>query len=124
MVAGAERIAAAFAGSGKSAALMPYLMGGFPTSRAPGGSARRTRTAARTSSSSACPYSDPLADGPVIAAAGARALRNGSTLDGVLGVCETLAPRLPVVLMCYANLIYARGTSASWTPSPPPAGRV
>ncbi len=28
--AGAERIAAAFASSGKRAALMPYLMGGFP----------------------------------------------------------------------------------------------
>ncbi len=29
-IAGAERIAGAFAGSGKRAALMPYLMGGFP----------------------------------------------------------------------------------------------
>jgi tryptophan synthase alpha chain len=30
MNAGADGIAAAFAGSGKRAALMPYLMGGFP----------------------------------------------------------------------------------------------
>ena len=51
-----ERIAAAFAArSGKRAALMPYLMGGFPdlddvASR----SARPTPTAAPTSSSSAC----------------------------------------------------------------------
>jgi len=33
-VTGPERIAAAFAGSGKRAALMPYLMGGYPTMEA------------------------------------------------------------------------------------------
>jgi len=109
-IAGAERIAAAFATSGKSAALMPYLMGGFPTLEA----SRRIGEAYADGGADlvelGVPYSDPLADGPVIAAAGARALRAGATLDGVLGVCEALAPRLPVVLMCYANLVYARGT--------------
>ncbi len=110
MVAGAERIGAAFENSGKAAALMPYLMGGFPTLEV----SRRIGEAYADGGADlvelGVPYSDPLADGPVIAAAGARALRAGSTLDGVLGVCEHLAPRFPVVLMCYANLIYARGT--------------
>ena len=55
------------------------------------------------------PFSDPMADGPVIQAAGTQALRAGATLDGVLGVCEALAPRLPVVVMLYANVVYARG---------------
>jgi tryptophan synthase alpha chain len=55
------------------------------------------------------PFSDPLADGPVIHAAGPQALRAGATVDGVLGVAEALAPRVPVVLMCYANLVLARG---------------
>ena len=110
MVAGAERIAAAFAGSGKSAALMPYLMGGFPTLEGSRRIGEAYADAGADLVELGVPYSDPLADGPVIAAAGARALRAGSTLDGVLGVCEHLAPRLPVVLMCYANLIYARGT--------------
>ena len=32
------------------------------------------------------PYSDPLADGPVIQAAATRALANGATLDGVLAL--------------------------------------
>ncbi len=108
-VAGAERIAAAFAGSGKRAALMPYLMGGFPDvdmSRAVGeayaeGGADLVELGV--------PFSDPLADGPVIHAAGTAALRAGATLDGVLGVAEALAPRIPVVLMCYANLVLARG---------------
>jgi tryptophan synthase alpha chain len=54
------------------------------------------------------PFSDPLADGPVIHAAGTAALKAGATTDAVLGVCEALAPRLPVVIMCYANLVFAR----------------
>jgi tryptophan synthase alpha chain len=109
-IAGAERIAAAFAGSGKSAALMPYLMGGFPTMEISKEIGLAYADGGADLVELGVPYSDPLADGPVVAAAGARALRAGSTLDGVLGVCETLAPRLPVVLMCYANLVYARGT--------------
>jgi tryptophan synthase alpha chain len=109
---GAKRIAAAFGKPGRRAALMPYLMGGFPDldrSRAIGeayadGGADLVELGV--------PYSDPLADGPVIQAAGTRALRAGATLDGVLGVCAVLAPRLPVVLMVYANVVYARGVEA------------
>jgi tryptophan synthase alpha chain len=55
------------------------------------------------------PFSDPLADGPVIHAAGTAALRAGVRLHDVLELARTLAARVPVVLMCYANPIYARG---------------
>lgn len=110
--AGAERIAAAFAQRAGRAALMPYLMGGFPdleTSRAIGlayadGGADLVELGV--------PYSDPLADGPVIHDAGTKALAAGATLDGVLDVCRTLSERLPVVLMCYANPVLARGAEA------------
>jgi tryptophan synthase alpha chain len=110
--AGAERIAAAFAQKAGRAALMPYLMGGFPdleTSRAIGlayadGGADLVELGV--------PYSDPLADGPVIHGAGTKALAAGATLDGVLDVCRTLSERLPVVLMCYANPVLARGVDA------------
>jgi len=109
---GTQRIAAAFAGHDRRAALMPYLMGGFPSldgSRAVGeayadGGANLVELG--------IPFSDPLADGPVIAAAGAQALKAGATVDGVLGVCEGLAARLPVVVMVYANLVIARGPEA------------
>ena len=107
--AGEQRIAAAFADRGRRAALMPYLMGGFPDLPT---SARVGRAYADNGASLVelgVPYSDPLADGPVIHAAGSAALRSGATLDGVLGVAEELAPHLPVVVMCYANLLYARG---------------
>src|SRR5687767_15616783 len=88
---------------------MPYLMGGFPdlaTSRAIG---QAYAEAGADLVELGVPFSDPLADGPVIHAAGTAALRAGATVDGVLRVAEGLAARLPVVLMCYANLVIARG---------------
>jgi tryptophan synthase alpha chain len=108
----ASRLTAAFAANGKSAALMPYLMGGFPdveTSRAAGLAAA---DAGADVLELGIPFSDPLADGPVIHAAATEALRNGVKLNDVLGVCESLADRLPVVFMVYANPILARGVEA------------
>ena len=106
---GEDRIAAAFALRRGSAALMPYLMGGFPdmaTSRAIG-EAYAANGADLVELG--VPYSDPLADGPTIHAAGTTALRAGATIGGVLEVGEALARRVPVVLMCYVNLVLAPG---------------
>jgi tryptophan synthase alpha chain len=107
--AGAARIAEAFAASGKRAALMPYLMGGFPDIDA----SRRVGEAYVDNGADlvelGVPFSDPLADGPVIHAAGTAALEAGATVAGVLTVAEALAPRTAVVLMCYANHVLARG---------------
>ena len=58
------------------------------------------------------PYSDPLADGPVIHEAATRALAAGASLAGVLEVARALAPSVPVVLMCYANMVLAPGARA------------
>jgi tryptophan synthase alpha chain len=54
------------------------------------------------------PFSDPLADGPVIHAAGTAALRAGATVDAIVEVCRELSKRVPVVVMCYANLVVVR----------------
>jgi tryptophan synthase alpha chain len=105
---GRERIAAAFAGSGKRAALMPYLMGGFPDVEASKAIGLGYADGGADLVELGIPFSDPLADGPVIHAAGTAALNAGATTGDVLRVCETLAPRLPVVIMCYANLVLAR----------------
>jgi tryptophan synthase alpha chain len=110
--AGAQRIADAFSASGKRAALMPYLMGGFPdldVSRAIGeayadGGADLVELGV--------PFSDPLADGPVIQAAGTRALAAGATVASVIELAAALSERMPVVLMCYTNLVLARGVAA------------
>lgn len=106
---GRDRIADAFAASGKRAALMPYLMGGFPDLAASRAVGDACVDAGADLLELGVPYSDPLADGPVIHAAGSAALEAGATLAGVLEVGAALAPRVPVVLMCYANLVHARG---------------
>jgi tryptophan synthase alpha chain len=104
-VAGDTRIAEAFRSHGKRAALMPYLMGGFPSIE----ESRKIGLACADSGADllelGIPFSDPLADGPVIHAAGTAALRDGATPGAVLEVCESLAARLPVALMVYANLL-------------------
>jgi tryptophan synthase alpha chain len=105
----AEPIAAAFADRAGRAALMPYLMGGFPDLDTSARIGAAYADAGADLVELGVPFSDPLADGPVIAAAGTEALRAGATVGGVLDVCSELAPRLPVVLMCYSNLVFAAG---------------
>ncbi len=109
---GVARIAEAFASaraSGRRAALMPYLMGGFPTLAA----SRRIAIAYADNGADlielGVPFSDPLADGPVIHAAGVAALAAGARVQPVLELAAAVADRVPVVVMCYANLIIARG---------------
>lgn len=106
---GHDRIAAAFAGHGKRAALMPYLMGGFPDAETSLAVGTACVDAGADLLEVGIPYSDPLADGPVIHDAGTRALANGATTAQVLDVMAGLAELCPVVCMCYANLVYARG---------------
>jgi tryptophan synthase alpha chain len=57
------------------------------------------------------PYSDPLADGPVIQAAATRALEKGTRLDHVLDMLKVVAPKLrsPIVLFTYYNPVLNRG---------------
>lgn len=109
---GIHRIAEAFAASGKRAALMPYLMGGFPDMATSLAIGEAYADGGADLVELGVPFSDPLADGPVIHAAGVEALRNGATVDQILELGAALAPRFPVVLMCYANIVYARGFEA------------
>jgi tryptophan synthase alpha chain len=108
---GSERVAAAFesALSEGRAALMPYLMGGFPSLTQSQQIGEACVAAGADVLELGVPYSDPLADGPVIHEAGTRALEAGVTLSGVLEVARGLAPSVPVVLMCYANMVFAPG---------------
>ncbi len=107
--AGPSRIAAAFAGHRRRAALMPYLMGAYPDLEGSRLSAQACADAGADLLELGVPFSDPLADGPAIHAAATHALASGATVDDVLGVCESVADRLPVALMVYVNTILARG---------------
>ena len=57
------------------------------------------------------PYSDPLADGPLIQAAATRALARGTTLEQVLDMLKGISPSLrsPIILFTYYNPILHRG---------------
>jgi tryptophan synthase alpha chain len=55
------------------------------------------------------PFSDPMADGPVIQASSQRALDRGVRLDGVLEMIQRAALKTPVVLFSYLNPILAGG---------------
>lgn len=58
------------------------------------------------------PFTDPMADGPAIQAAGLRALRAGQTLVKTLGMVEAFRAgdaATPIVLMGYFNPIYVYG---------------
>jgi tryptophan synthase alpha chain len=109
-LAGAQRIEAAFAGHGKRAALMPYLMGGYPDVEQSLAAGLAAVDAGADLIELGVPFSDPLADGPVIHAAGTAALRAGVTPSDVLEVCRELSARVPVVLMVYANVVLGAGT--------------
>lgn len=61
------------------------------------------------------PFSDPIADGPVIQAAAVRALANGATSDAcfeLLAQFRKRHPDVPVGILTYANLVINRGRDA------------
>jgi tryptophan synthase alpha chain len=108
---GIERIAAAFASAREEgrAALMPYLVGGFPDLETSRRVARAYADSGADLIELGVPYSDPLADGPVIHAAATKALAAGTTLADVLEICSGLGAELPVLPMVYANMALAPG---------------
>jgi tryptophan synthase alpha chain len=111
-VSGGERIAEAFASAsanGRRAALMPYLMGGYPDLESSLAIGMAYADAGADLVELGVPFSDPLADGPVIHAAGVAALGAGVRVADVLELGRALSERVPVILMCYSNVIIARG---------------
>jgi tryptophan synthase alpha chain len=106
-----NRIASAFAAARDEdrAALMPYMMGGFPDQAASMSVAEAYAEGGADLIELGVPFSDPLADGPVIHAADTAALNAGATLESVLEICGSVSARVPVALMVYANMVLARG---------------
>jgi len=105
---GSARIASAFEGA-EGAALMPYLMGGFPDQETATAVANAYADAGADLIELGVPFSDPLADGPTIHAADTAALAAGATLESVLETCAAVGERIPVALMVYSNMVLATG---------------
>ncbi|MFL5899768.1 MAG: tryptophan synthase subunit alpha [Solirubrobacterales bacterium] len=112
---GAERIAAAFLGAIEEgrAALMPYMMAGYPDRESSSAIAEAYAEFADLVELGV-PFSDPLADGPTIHAAATAALEAGATLETAFELCEEIAERVPVVFMVYANMVFAHGGAAGF----------
>jgi tryptophan synthase alpha chain len=91
------------------AGLIAYVMAGFPSVS---GSMRMAKTLAQNGADMieiGLPFSDPIADGPVIQSASNAGLRNGASLDRVLNEVEDLNLGIPLILMSYLNPLLGRG---------------
>lgn len=111
---GTERVAEAFAAARAEgrAALMPYMMGGYPDPPGALAIAGAYLDGGADLIELGVPFSDPLADGPVIHTAATAALAAGATIDSVLGVCSDISARVPVMLMVYSNMVLSGGGGA------------
>jgi tryptophan synthase alpha chain len=108
-----QRRFAGLASQGRCA-LMPFVMAGDPDLEATAATLLALQEGGADLIELGIPYSDPLADGPVIQAAASRALAAGTTPVAVLSLLESLRDRLtiPVVLFTYSNPLLNRGMEA------------
>ena len=112
--AGARRIAAAFerARSEDRAALIAYIVAGYPTADASFEIALAAADAGADVLEVGLPYSDPLADGATLQRASGVAIAAGATLERSLRLIERIGAArrdLPLVPMGYANQIIGGG---------------
>ena len=92
-------------------ALIPFITAGDPDLETTAKALKVLDAAGADIIELGVPYSDPLADGPVIQAAATRALQNGVRLDDVLSMVEGVSKevRSPIILFTYYNPILNRG---------------
>jgi tryptophan synthase alpha chain len=111
---GARRIAAAFARARDEgrAALIPYVVAGYPDAETSLEIALAAADAGADLLEVGLPYSDPLADGATLQRASQVAIKAGATLEGSLRLIERIGaarPGLPLVPMAYANQVLGGG---------------
>jgi tryptophan synthase alpha chain len=95
-------------------AFIPYVMAGDPDLKKTEEVVRLFEECGADIVELGVPFTDPLADGPVIQAASERALREGVTLKKVLALVRRVrrSVSLPVVLMTYFNPVFKLGVEA------------
>lgn len=92
-------------------ALIPFITAGDPDLETTAAALKILDSSGADFIELGVPYSDPLADGPVIQAAATRALQRGTKLEGVLEMLQAITPNLqaPIILFTYYNPILHRG---------------
>jgi len=95
----------------RKAALIAYVMAGDPTLTETEQLVLELEKAGADLIELGVPFSDPIADGPVIQQAAERALRSGTSLRNILPMVARLRNKtqIPLVLMAYYNNIHAYG---------------
>src|SRR5437870_11653068 len=95
-------------------ALIPYLMAGDPSLQDTETLVLELERAGADIIELGVPFSDPIADGPVIQKAAERALRGGTSLRRILDTIVSVRARtqVPLVLMAYYNTIRSFGEAA------------
>ena len=88
---------------------MPYLTAGYPTLEGAYEVGEAYVEAGADVVEIGMPFSDPLADGPMIQDTTTCALRNGADLGYCLELASHFVGRVPVVLLVYYNNVFARG---------------
>jgi tryptophan synthase alpha chain len=96
------------------AALVPYLTAGDPNLDVTRDAVRAAVEAGADAIELGVPFSDPMADGPILQRSARRALETGTTLTRVLGLVEELRrdTDVPIVLFGYFNPIFRYGVEA------------
>jgi tryptophan synthase alpha chain len=112
--AGGERIRAAFDAAAREgrAALVPYVVAGYPDDETSFEAAIACIDAGADVLEVGLPYSDPLADGATLQRASSAALKAGATFDRSIELVHRIAEsraRVPLVPMCYANQVIGGG---------------
>lgn len=93
-------------------ALVPYITAGHPDSERTVDLLRGLEGAGADVIELGLPFSDPMADGPVIQASSQRALELGMNFDKLLDVVARAGVGVPLVLFSYLNPILAAGSDA------------
>jgi tryptophan synthase alpha chain len=110
---GIARLEAMFAGNRAAGrkALAPFVTAGDPDTDTTVAVLEALDRAGAGLCELGVPYSDPIADGPVIQASYTRALGNGISLAGVFGIARDAAARvrMPILAMASYSLIFRRG---------------
>ena len=95
----------------KKLALMPFIMAGDPNIEITSEILLKLQENGADLIELGIPYSDPLADGPVIQVAASRALNSGTSLRKVIKLLESLKGKLniPIILFSYLNPLLCFG---------------
>ena len=95
----------------KKLALMPFIMAGDPNIEITSEILLKLQEYGANLIELGIPYSDRLADGPVIQLAASRALKSGTTLRKVITLLESLKGKLniPIILFSYLNPLLCFG---------------